>query len=576
LVLIFKPLFFSFFQLYRAIWRYTSLRTLYSIVLSSTLFSLFLTFFVFHWRLSFPRSIIFIDWFLTVFLVGGVRIGARALYEFKSGKSNTIFSALLKKDIKPVIIVGAGDAGETIAKEMLRRPQNGYFPVGFVDDSLDKQGATIHGIKVLGTRKDLPKLIERTGAEEVIIAMPSANLGVIRDFAEICDECGVRCKTLPPVSELISGKIELSMVRDVEVDDLLSRPPLKISISKDRNYIVGKVVLITGAGGSIGSELCRQLSRLNPSKLILLDHSESNLFDIEQEFLYSKEATNLESFLGDLKDKEKLRAIFESYKPEIVFHAAAYKHVPLMELNPEEALANNLFGTKNVSELSVEFETKLFVFISTDKAVNPKGAMGASKALAERLVRYYNDFGVTRFIIVRFGNVLGSRGSVLEIFKKQIREGGPVTVTHPEMSRYFMTIEEAVKLIIEAGSIAKEGEIFVLDMGEPIKIMELAENMIRLSGFKPGVEIPIEIIGLRPGEKLEEELYAKEERLESTSHTKIFKIVSDDKVYMKDIENILSELEKLVKVRNREGIRKKLAEIFPSYCGIANITSGKC
>ncbi|RJQ52741.1 MAG: polysaccharide biosynthesis protein [Actinobacteria bacterium] len=463
--------------------------------------------------LIYPRSVLVIDALLSVMLLGGYRFIRRLLLEWP-------VKAVLEAG-KPVLIVGAGDAGDLVVREMLKNPQqSGYTAVGYVDDDPAKKKMTMHGLKVLGTTEQLSRILEEYPVEEAIIAMPSVSRERIKEIVFKLEAEGVRCKTVPGVFQMLKGPFSMGSLRDVEVEDILGREPVRVDLGAISSYLQGRVVLVTGAGGSIGSELCRQVSASAPSKLVLLDHAESNLFAIEQELLCERDFDRIVPVLGDIKNEAKMRSLFRQLEPDVVFHAAAYKHVPLMEVNPAEAVLNNVVGTATVARVAEEFGADRFVMISTDKAVNPATVMGASKALAERIVSAMGGDG-TSFIIVRFGNVLDSSGSVVPIFRSQIAKGGPVTVTHPEMTRYFMTIEEAVSLVIQAGAMGAGGEIFVLDMGEPVKIVDLAENMIRLSGLEPERDIEIAFIGIRPGEKLHEELFGASEEMLSTTHSKI-------------------------------------------------------
>lgn len=502
--------------LYNKWWRYTSVRdalvVLRATVIGAMATSIAIYLFIPHMRL--PRSILVINWLLTFLFVVGLRFFARTVYQRPQRES--------KMKAKPSLVVGAGDAGELILKEMIRNPLLGHKPVGLVDDDPRKMGISIHGIKVLGTTSDIDKICEQLSVEEVIIAMPTAAGSTIKSIVYQCEKAGIICKTLPGVFELIKGTVSVNQLRDVQVEDILGREPVVVNVKEISDYLKGKRVMVTGSGGSIGSELCRQISRLSPEELLLVDHAENNLFLIEQDLL-GFGFSNFKPFIADIKSEERIRGIFEKEKPQVVFHAAAYKHVPLMQLNPTEAINNNTMATKLLAQISGEYSVEKFVLISTDKAVKPATLMGISKAIAERVIEAFShreDFS-TKYMIVRFGNVLGSSGSVVPTFKKQIADGGPVTVTHPEMTRYFMTIPEAVQLVIQAGALGFGGEIFVLDMGEPIRILDLAKNMIELSGHDPESEIPIEFIGIRAGEKVHEELFNPNERVCKTSHPKI-------------------------------------------------------
>jgi FlaA1/EpsC-like NDP-sugar epimerase len=461
-----------------------------------------------------PWSILALDWVLTFGLMGGARLLARLVWE-RPWRHD------LSRDRKKVLVVGAGDAGEVVVREMLKTRQIRYRPVGFVDDDPKKKNLRIHGVRVVGTTRYLPALIEEYSVEEVIIAMPSVSGGLIEDIALSCKKANVPVKTLPGVYELIKGTVTIEQLREVQVEDILGRHEVSVDYNSI-GYITDKVVMVTGAGGSIGSELCRQIATMTPRLLVMVDHSENNLFHIQHELETERHFTDLVAALVDIRDKAKLRDLFDTRRPEIVFHAAAYKHVPMMQHNPAEAFDNNSFATMSLVENAVRFGVERLVAISTDKAVEPETVMGLSKALSERIVETLSrEAGDTKLITVRFGNVLGSSGSVVPLFKRQIAAGGPVTVTDERMTRFFMTIPEAVRLVIQAGAMGAGGEIFVLDMGEPVRIVDLAREMIRLSGLEPGRDIDIVFTGNRGGEKLDEKLFNDGEEVVGTSHPKI-------------------------------------------------------
>lgn len=522
--------------LYNKWWRYTSVKdamaVLRATILGSLVASIAIFLFIPHQR--FPRSIIIIDWMLNFLFVAGLRFLARSLYQRPKMEAS--------KKAKPVLVVGAGDAGELILKEMIRNPLLGHTPVALVDDDPRKMGISIHGVKVMGTTDELLDICEHFSVEEVIIAMPTSSGSTIKNIVYQCEKAGIVCKTLPGVFELIKGTVSVNQLRDVQVEDILGRDPVVVDVKEVSAYLKDKRVMVTGAGGSIGAELCRQISRLGPEELILVDNGENNLFSIEQE-LVGFGFENFSPFVADVKSRERMVRIFKQKRPEVVFHAAAYKHVPLMQFNPTEAINNNTVATKLLAEIAGDFEVERFVLISTDKAVKPTTLMGFSKALAERVIEAFShtDGLTTKYMIVRFGNVLGSSGSVVPIFKKQIAEGGPVTVTHPEMTRFFMTIPEAVQLVIQAGAMGSGGEIFVLDMGKPVRIIDLAKNMIELSGHDPEKEIKIEFTGVRAGEKMHEELFNPNEEVGKTSHPKI-NLARRKPI---DIETLMNDLEEL-------------------------------
>ncbi len=466
-----------------------------------------------------PRSVAVLDWLLLLAFVAGTRLIARSLIERPGAAS-------LMARGKEVIVVGAGDAAQLVIREMLKAPALGYTPIGLIDDDPRKKNLRLHGIRVLGTTTELPHILRDNPPDEVLIAIPSAAGDERRRVVEIARDAKVPVKTLPGLYELISGDLNLAgQIRPVQVEDVLGREPVEVDLRAMAEYLVGGTVLVTGAGGSIGAELCRQIARIGPARLVLVEHSEAALFDIERELVGERDFSAVATVLGDCGDRAKMSQVFERYRPTVVFHAAAYKHVALLEANPLEAVRNNTLATKALSDVAVKYEAARFVLVSTDKAANPKNLLGQSKSICEWIVEDYGhrpDVS-TRFVAVRFGNVLNSSGSVIPIFRRQIEKGGPVTVTHPEMTRYFMTIPEAVSLIVQAGSIGGRGQIFVLDMGEPVKILELAKNMIRLSGKEPETEIAIEFIGAKPGEKLHEELWSEGEEVAPTAHPKILR-----------------------------------------------------
>lgn len=511
----------SFFLmgLYNRLWQYASIGELFSVITAvtvGTVINIALVYFIMQGgQLPLPRSIFPISWLLNIFLIGGSRLLWRLVRDYG-------IKPIKQTEGRPILIVGAGATGVLVAKELSRHYNGEINLIGFVDDDTSKKNAKILGVQVLGGREVIPQLISQYGLEEIIIAIPSASGSVIREIVAMCEKSNVKLKILPGIYDLIEENVTVNQIREVQVEDLLGRDPVKVDLEGISNYLRGQVILVTGAGGSIGSELCRQILKYTPRKLLLLDNCENNMYDIEMELRNSFPYIDIVAFVKDIKDKGSIDQIFAEHRPYVVYHAAAHKHVPLMEANPEEAIKNNVMGTYNVAQAADKFGAKKFVLISTDKAVNPTSIMGASKRLAEIIIQYIDKTSKTNFVAVRFGNVLASRGSVIPLFKKQIAEGGPVTVTHPEMVRYFMTIPEAVELVIQAGVLAKGGEIFVLDMGEPVKILDLAKTLITLSGFEPGKDIEIVFTGIRPGEKLFEELLTAEEGVNATTHKRIF------------------------------------------------------
>ena len=424
-------------------------------------------------------------------------------------------------DSQRVLIVGAGEAGNMIVRELFKRPELKKMPVGVVDDDKNKQGKCVYDVPVLGTIDDVEQIVKNHCIDEIIICIANINPKRKREIINICKKTDAKIKTIPGIYEIIDEKVNITKFRDVQIEDLLGREPIKMNLDDMNGIIKDKIIMVTGGGGSIGSELCRQIVKYEPKQLVLIDIYENNAYDIQQEIKRHFPEIDLKVLIASVRDEHKMDKIFEQYKPEIVFHAAAHKHVPLMEDSPCEAIKNNVFGTQNVVNLSDKYNVKKFVLISTDKAVNPTNIMGATKRCCEMIVQTKNKTSKTEFVAVRFGNVLGSNGSVVPLFKKQIAEGGPVTVTHEEVTRFFMTIPEAVSLVLQASAMAKGGEIFVLDMGEPVKIIDLARNLIKLSGFEPNVDIKIEVTGLRPGEKLYEEVLMDEEGLQKTSNNQI-------------------------------------------------------
>jgi FlaA1/EpsC-like NDP-sugar epimerase len=532
---------FALFGFYNRLWRYVSTRDMWSLVRGVTVACVVsdLVVYVAHPVRGFtlPALVALLDWLLLLGLVAGTRLVARTLIERPA-------SGQLVAHGREVLIVGAGDAAQLVIREMHKT--RGYTPIGLVDDDPYKKNVRIHGVKVLGTIDQLPHLLGDHKPDEVVIAIPSASGAVRQRIVEVAREAGVPVKTLPGLSELLSGDLA-AQLRPVQVEDVLGREQIEVDVQAVAGYLEDQVVLVTGAGGSIGSELCRQITRHGrPQRIVLLDHAETPLFDIEREIMDSG-FDAVHPVLADVGNEVKLRQVFERYRPTVVFHAAAYKHVPLMEQNPLESVRNNALATRTVARVACEAGVERFVLISTDKAANPQTVMGQCKALCEWIVEAlgHRDDVATRFVAVRFGNVLGSSGSVIPIFRRQIEKGGPVTVTHPEMTRFFMTIPEAVSLVIQAGAIADRGQVYVLDMGEPVKIVDLARNMIRLSGKEPDRDIEIVVVGARPGEKLHEELWGDEEQVAPSQHPKIMRLTREP-VEADWLDERLDRLERLV------------------------------
>lgn len=540
---------FYLYGLYEKVWRYAGMHELLTIVAAVSIgLAPFFLFALITGGKVYPRGIIIIAWFVNIFFLGGLRFLLRLAGQ-----------GLMMRRVKPgkrVLIVGANDVGEMVLREMQRQIEIGYIPIGLIDDDPSKRHVLIHGVPVLGKKEDIPAIILEKGIDELIIAL-TAPL-IVRDIVMLCEKLKVGLKIIPSLSEMIDGRISVSQIREVQIEDLLERDPVKLDIAKMSEYLKDKRVLVTGAGGSIGSEICRQVIQFLPAELMLLGHGENSIYEIWVE-LSNRTSVPLKSFIGDIRDMARMSSLFSHFRPQVVFHAAAHKHVPIMEENIIEALTNNIFGTRNLVKLADSQGVERFIFLSTDKAVNPVSIMGASKRVAEMIVFNSCHSSRTKFVTVRFGNVLGSRGSVVPTFRHQIRMGGPITVTHEDMSRYFMTIPEAVQLVIQAGVIGEGGEIFILDMGKPIKILDLAKNMVRLSGLEVDHDIKISIQGIRSGEKLEEELVNRGENIEKTSVDKIFKVRSCE-IRENELESFLSGLEGAIREQDEIAARKMLFE----------------
>jgi FlaA1/EpsC-like NDP-sugar epimerase len=543
-VIAIKLAIFIAFGFYNRWWRYVSTRDMWGAARGVTVACVASDLVVYFAHpvkgFPLPRSVAVVDWLLLLAFVAGSRLIARSMIE-RPGAASLIARG------KEVIVVGAGDAAQLVIREMLKAPGLGYTPIGLIDDDPRKKNIRLHGIRVMGTTDDLPHILRDNAPDEVLIAIPSAAGGTRQRVVEIAQAANVPVKTLPGLYELISGDLNLAgQIRPVQVEDVLGREPIEVDVRSIAHYLAGETVLVTGAGGSIGAELCRQIARVEPARLILVEHSEAALFDIERELVAERGFSAVAPVLGDCGDRAKMSQVFERYSPTVVFHAAAYKHVALLEANPLEAVRNNALVTRVIADVAVDYNARRFVLVSTDKAANPKNLLGQSKALCEWIVEGYGHRADidTRFVAVRFGNVLNSSGSVIPIFRRQIEKGGPVTVTHPEMTRFFMTIPEAVSLIVQAGAIGGRGQVYVLDMGEPVKIVDLARNMIRLSG-KPESDIAITFVGVRPGEKLHEELWTDGETVGPTSHPKILRAARPP-IDVEWLEEQLDELERMV------------------------------
>jgi FlaA1/EpsC-like NDP-sugar epimerase len=569
-VIIVKTLIFGMFKQYRGWWRYVGISDLTGIVRASLVSTMLIfgmwvaALYIDPLRKGLPnifdvsQAVFVIDMFCTILLLAGLRMAIRLYYE----EFRTVESGRLKR----FLIVGAGNTGESLLREIHRMSVAEYEVVGFIDDDPAKRGIRIHDIPVLGQVEQLPEICKEKNIEEIAIAMPSATVPQRRRVVQVCQGTKVRFRTVPSMTDIAAGKFKVSQIRDVEINDLLGREAIQLDTDLIEAFIKGKTILVTGAGGSIGSEMCRQICRFGPKLLLLVEQAENPLFYIERELRENFPGITMTAVICDITDKSRVEDIFNKYKPEVIIHAAAHKHVPLMEGNPGEAIKNNVIGSRTVADAADKFGAGSFVMISTDKAVNPTSIMGSSKRVAELYVQDLNRTSKTHFVTVRFGNVLGSEGSVVPIFKKQIAQGGPVTVTHPEMKRYFMTIPEASQLVLQAASMGKGGEIFVLDMGDPVKIVDLATELITLSGFRPGVDIEIAFTGLRPGEKLFEELSIKGEDMQETRHPKIgiWKNIPMDRDRLRAK---IEELVALAKTGEHPVIAAKIKELVPEYIG---------
>lgn len=548
-------LFYFYYKIYRAVWRFTSTSDLLNIIklgVGSSLLSL-LVMFELQLTAQVPRSLFFIYVLLVTAFMASTRLVVRLYKESWSVKQR-------KETAKRVLIIGAGCAGERLVRDMLRQGAWPYQAHGFIDDDLRKLRRQIHGVKILGTTNDLTSIVEQHRIDMLFMAMPSVPSANLRDIYTRCEETGLPVRTLPSINDLASGLVGINALREVSLEDLLGRMEVKLNWDSISEFITGKRILVTGGGGSIGSELCRQIAKLNPSELAILDQSECNLYHIDHELRQTYPDLMVTTFLNDVTEKPLIAHLFQSAQPDVVFHAAAYKHVPLLQSKPIAAVKNNVLGTQSVAEACIKAKVKKCILISTDKAVNPTNVMGRTKRLAELICQSFNEEASTQFITVRFGNVLGSAGSVIPLFKKQLAKGGPITVTHPDITRFFMTIPEACMLILQAGTLGSGGEIFVLDMGEPVKIDYLARQLIRLSGKEPDKDIVVSYVGLRPGEKLYEELFYQGESLNPTTHEKILRAqsVTMDKSLLMDK---LTESQYLIDTLDERSLNSLLTEL---------------
>ena len=556
ILLIMRACAFIHFRLYQSMWRYTSIWDLYHIV-TGTLVSTVLFYAVARWGLglvSYPRSVYLIDFLLVVILIGGSRLVPRLYREYMHAG-----------DESRVLVYGAGDAGEAIVRSLTSNPFRGYRPIGFVDDDAAKTGRRIHGVQVLGTRDKLPQIMAERVPDVVLIAISNLAPITLRQLVRVLSPHKAAIKVIPNLNRLLDGKVELNQIRSLAPEDLLRRAPVQLRHSRVDGLLTGKRVLITGAGGSIGSELCRQVAACRPASLILYERYENSLFAIHNELMSRGSQGHLYALIGDITDEHRLQAVMRMYRPQIVLHAAAHKHVPLMESSPCEAVKNNVGGTRLIAQMAHNHHVERFIMVSTDKAVNPSSVMGATKRVAEMVIQDVARGSRTSFAIVRFGNVLGSNGSVVPLFLEQIKAGGPVTVTHPEVRRYFMLIPEAVQLVLQAATLAETGAVYVLDMGEQINVTELARDLIRLSGHIPDSEIPIQFVGLRPGEKLFEELVGHDELAHPSPIEKIISVQTPQSNSVEELTAQVATLVQLAILQDTRGVIEGLRELVPTF-----------
>ena len=568
--LVVKLIIFGLLRQYEGWWRYASVADLFSIIKGSHLSTLIM---VLGWyaamnipsvysRLgelqNLPQTVMILDWIATIVVICGVRLAIRLYYE----ETQTISSGRLTR----LLVVGAGNAGEVFLREIHRMPVTRYEVIGFIDDDRAKLGVRIHGVAVLGSASEIKEIAQKRNVDEIVIAMPSATHKQLRRVIAHCQGANLRFSTIPDLVAIASGKVRVSQIREVDINDLLGREPVTLDLDLIKQFIENKAVMITGAGGSIGSEMCRQVCQFKPETLLLIEQAENPLFFIERELRRDFGDISIGAHICDIGDKKRVEYLFSQLRPDVVIHAAAHKHVPLMETNSGEAIKNNILGTRNVARAADKYGCSGFVMISTDKAVNPTSIMGSSKRLAEMAIQCLNEHSTTDFVTVRFGNVLGSEGSVIPIFRRQIAAGGPVTVTHPEMQRYFMTIPEASQLVLQAAAMGHGGEILVLDMGEPVKILDLARDLITLSGFRPGEDIEIAYSGIRPGEKLFEELSLTGENMQPTRHAKI-SIWKNSPPDEKALDEAVDRLTELAGGGNYDRIVKIIKDVVPEYAG---------
>jgi FlaA1/EpsC-like NDP-sugar epimerase len=562
--LLIKPLMYYAFGLYRRMWIYASMQEMRQIITAVTTASVLVsTVMISSFTLGafygFPRSVLVIDWLLSILFAGGIRFAFRLLAENRNYSQVQPLASKAKK----ALIIGAGDAGALVVRELQKNPQLNVIPIGFLDDNPAKQKQQIYGVPVVGTLTDLAQMLDKYQVGEVVIAIPTAPGRVVRLVADVCRLKSVPFRTMPGIYELLGGKVSVSRLREVDITDLLRREPARIQEDRIGKELSGRSILVTGAGGSIGRELCRQIARWGPSELILVGHGENSIFEALIELQESFPSLPFRPVIADVRDLPRMQAVFSRYRPQVVFHAAAHKHVPLMEVNIEEAVSNNILGTRNLVETALAWDVERLVMISTDKAIRPVNVMGATKRIAEMIVLNAAGRSGRPYCVVRFGNVLGSRGSVVPLFKRQIARGGPVTVTHPDMKRYFMTIPEAVHLVLQAASMGEDGETFVLNMGQQIRILDLAEDLIRLSGLEPGKDIEIVFTGIRSGEKLSEDLWDQDSSFRPTSHPEIFRLECPESLSGDTLDKSLDELIHLAEEGESQAVLNLLDELIP-------------
>lgn len=564
--LVIKPVIYSVFGLYRKLWAYASTRELILIGYTVTIASGFLAVItIFFYSLGLikpglPRSILIIDWLLSIMAIGGFRLALRLISENRG----PVAKVKQSDSVKNVLIIGAGDAGALVVREMQKNPQLNLLPIGYLDDSAEKQKQQIYGVRVVGKLDDLGRILNIRQVDEVIIAIPSAGGNVVRQVSDICRLKGVAFRTMPGIFELIGGNVNVNRLREVDITDLLRRQPVRMDIGLVGASLRDKRILVTGAGGSIGRELCRQIALWQPSELVILGHGENSIFETLLELMNEHASLTIHPVIADIRDLPRIRKVFETRNPQVVFHAAAHKHVPLMEANIEDAITNNIVGTRNIVDAAIASKVERLVMISTDKAIRPINVMGATKRIGEMIVLEAAQRSGNAFSIVRFGNVLGSRGSVVPLFKNQIAKGGPVTITHPEMTRYFMTIPEAVHLVLQSAAMGNGGEVFLLNMGKPVRILDLAEDLIRLSGLEPGKDIEITFTGIRPGEKLSEDLWEEGVHYQPTAHPEVFRLADEESLFDNSLSTTIQQLQSLAKSGNITAILNLLDSAIPS------------